>query len=86
MNRKNIRKKKFVPIILMVLFIIIILAYIGVISGRTQHIALSVLAGVTLIGAEISGFSEGMDVRKKILSFVFTIILVLAAIYVAVTI
>lgn len=83
MNRKNIRKKMFVPVIVIVLLIIVILSYANVITIRTQHICFSILAGVTLIGAEISA---GMNTRKKILSFVLTIILVLAAIYVAVTI
>ena len=83
MNRKNIRKKMFISVIVIVLLIIVILGYANVITIRTQHICLSILAGVTMIGAEISA---GMDIRKKILSFVLTIILVLAAIYVAVTI
>ena len=83
MNGKNMIKK-FAPIILVALFMIIILAYTGVISGRTQHICLSVLAGITLVGAEISNNWEEMNTRKKVLSFVVTIILVVAAIYFAV--
>lgn len=82
---KRTTKKKIASILVIFMCILIVLGYAGLISGKVQHIALSIVAGIAVIGTEIPETPDYIWTEKKKFWFYLTVILVLAALYVAIT-